>query len=62
MIRYGQQWAGHIYPILLTYNKFAHSATEHMPKEASKQGNHVYVYVNLKLKAKNTHIYTGSQL
>ncbi|MFM7982614.1 MAG: hypothetical protein ACKPKO_25155, partial [Candidatus Fonsibacter sp.] len=38
-------------------NKLVHFATYYTPKEATKQENELKVYVNLKLKAKETRNY-----
>ena len=52
------QWTDYIFPILLTYNnKLVHSATGFTPNEARKPENELYVYLNIKLKAKKNRIY-----
>ena len=54
-IKPGQQWTEWIQPILLTYNnKLDHAATGLTPKEASEQDHELDVYVNQKLKAKQS--------
>ena len=54
----GKPWYEFIYPILLTYNNLmVHSMTNMTPNEARKPSSTLTVYMNLKMKAKQTRTY-----